>query len=72
MQDDRESVYVNNRDPSPEAEIEGDRQRQFVMANIKAALVTSRLTLSGHDAGVDPYNCRLGRRARSTWQLRRR
>ena len=69
---DRDSIYVNSRDLGLEDEPEPDRQREHMMANIKAALVTSRLTLSTSDAGVDPYNSRLGRRPKSAWQGRGR
>ncbi len=69
---DRYSVYVNSPDLSPEEEAEPDRQREYVMANIKAALVTSRLTLSSSNPGVDPYDSRLGKRPYSAWQGRHR
>lgn len=69
---ERDSIYVNHRDIGPDDEPEPDRQRQYLMANIKAALVTSRLTLSTADAGVDPYDSRLGRRPKSAWQGRGR
>jgi hypothetical protein len=69
---DRDSIYVNSRDIGPEDEAGPDRQREYVLANIKAALVTSRLTLSTNNAGVDPYNSRLGRRPKSAWQGRGR
>lgn len=69
---ERDSIYVKSREPGPEDEAEPDRQREYMMANIKAALVTSRLTLTSTDAGVDPYNSRLGRRPKSAWQGRSR
>ena len=72
MQYDRDSIYVNSQDLSPVDEAVPDRQRDFIMANIKAALVTSRLTLSTSNAGVDPYDNRLGKRPSSAWQGYRR
>jgi len=72
MQYDRDSIYANSRDAGPQEAAEPDRQRQYVLANIKAALVTSRLTLTANNAGVDPYNSRLGRCPKSTWQGYRR
>lgn len=69
---DRDSIYVNSPDTRPEQAAASDRQRQHVVANIKAALVTSRLTLTANDSGVDPYNSRLGRRPKSAWQGNRR
>ena len=72
MHYDRNNVYVNSREASPEGSAEQDRQHQYVMANIKAALVTSRLTLTTINAGVDPYDSRLGRRPDSVWQGYRR
>jgi hypothetical protein len=72
MQYERGSVYVNSGDTSPDDEVAPDRQHRYVLANIKAALVTSRLTLSPGNAGVDPYNSRLGRRPKSAWQGYRR
>jgi hypothetical protein len=72
VQNDRDSVYVNSADAAVEPEGAPDHQRQFVMANIKAALVTSRLTLSANNPGVDPYNSRLGKRANSVWNGHRR
>ena len=71
MQFDRDQVYVNGGDPADEAEDPRSDPRQAVLASIKAALVTSRLTLGANDPGVDPYNNRLGKRPQSAWTGRR-
>jgi hypothetical protein len=59
-----------------DADVEGlvapDRLRESMTASIKAALVTSRVSLSTSSAGVDPYNSRLGRRPGAIWNGQRR
>ena len=59
-----------------DADLEGPaapgRLRASMAASIKAALVTSRVSLSTSNAGVDPYNSRLGKRPGSLWNGQRR
>ena len=43
-----------------------------IMKNIKRALVTSRLTLTDHDAGSNPYDSGRGRNPGSVWLKRSR
>jgi hypothetical protein len=49
-----------------------DTGREAVMLSIKQALVTSRLTLAGSDAGADPYNARQRKNPHLEWARRRR
>ena len=46
--------------------------RPAIMKNIKRALVTSRLTLTDHDAGSNPYDSGRSRNPGSVWLKRSR
>ena len=46
--------------------------RSAVFRQIKKALVTSRLTLAGQDAGSNPYDSRSGRGPGAVWRGRSR
>ena len=72
MHNDRDSFSFNYVDAELDDLVAPDRQRESTVASIKAALVTSRVSLSTTSAGVDPYNCRLGKRPKAVWNGQRR
>ena len=67
---DTKPDYVT--DPEPQAAADGPGLGPAVLERIKQALVTSRLTLAGHNTGADPYNSRRDRRRTSVWGNRSR
>ena len=64
---DQKSPYVTPPRPTPASQ---DRQRA-VLEQIKKALVTSRLTLAGQNAGGNPYDAG-GARQGAIWTNRSR
>ena len=62
------------QDKSSDAEPakEAPEGRSFTVERIKQALVTSRMTLAGHNTGGDPYDSRRDRRRASVWGNRKR
>jgi hypothetical protein len=48
-----------------------DRQ-ELALAGIRDALLNARVALAESRPGCDPYNSRLGRSSRSSWDLARR
>jgi hypothetical protein len=69
---ERYSIYAGSHDADAEDLAAPDQVRESMVASIKAALVTSRVSLSTSNAGVDPYNCRLGKQPKAIWNGRRR
>jgi hypothetical protein len=69
---ERDSISFEFMNAEAEDSAAPDRHRESIVAGIKAALLTSRVSLSTSRAGVDPYNSRLGRRPRSAWNGRQR
>jgi hypothetical protein len=69
---DRDSFCFHYADADAEDLVAPDRLRESMVASIKAALVTSRVSLSTNSAGVDPYNSRLGKRPGTVWNGQRR
>ncbi len=72
MHSERYSIYAVSLDADEEDLAAPDRLRESMVASIKAALVTSRVSLSTNNAGFDPYNCRLGKQPKAIWNGRRR
>ena len=72
MDKDPGRFIFNYVDADLEGPVAPDRLRASMAASIKAALVTSRVSLSTSNAGVDPYNSRLGKRPGSLWNGQRR
>ena len=62
--------YVSATQRQPETE--DPEPRPAMLALIKQALVTSRLTLAGETAGDNPYDSRPGRDPGSVWGNRSR
>jgi hypothetical protein len=69
---DTGSLCFDYVDADVEGPVTPDRLRDSMAASIKAALVTSRVSLSTGSAGVDPYNSRLGKRPGAIWNGQRR
>ena len=59
-------------DGAPRPPASDDTGREAAILSIKQALVTSRLTLAGSDAGADPYNARQRKNPHLEWARRRR
>ena len=72
MPSERDSFCFDYVDANSEGSVAPDRLRASMAASIKAALVTSRVSLSTSSAGVDPYDCRLGQRPKAVWTGHRR
>jgi hypothetical protein len=70
MTADRKPNYVATGEPEP-GPPDSDAQAA-ALEEIKKALVTSRLTLSNHNAGLDPYDSGNGRDPGSVWRRRSR
>jgi hypothetical protein len=71
MKPDRKpNIYVARAEPDPGLP-DADAQ-PAAMEEIKKALVTSRLTLANHNAGLDPYDSGNGRNPGSIWRRRSR
>ena len=65
MQLERKPHYVAS--PLPRTEPYAPDARSAVLDHIRKTIVTSRLTLAGESAGVDPYDSRCGRGPGSVW-----
>ena len=72
MHNDRDSIAFDYADTDVENSAASDRQREYIVTSIKVALVTSQVSLSRTNAGVDPYNSRLGKRPGAIWNGYRR
>jgi hypothetical protein len=69
--------FSHDRALQPDIELDPDQASPAVLAAIKTALVTSRLSLTGNDGGRDPYgrdpyDNRRGQGPGSVWRGRTR
>lgn len=70
MSDLKTGNYVAGAAPR-QGQVAPDRQ-ELALAGIRDALLNARVALAESRPGFDPYNSRLGRSSRSSWDLARR